>query len=235
MKPLYLFRHIECEGPGYLAEALARDNIPFELIAVDQNAPLPADTRDCSGLVFMGGPMSVNDPLPWIVAELDLIREGADRQLPVLGHCLGGQLISKALGGNVTANPVKEIGWHPVRKTRTAAASDWLGDIPDPANLFHWHGETFSIPAGATVILENDWCANQAFAVDNILALQCHVEMTAPMVREWASRYAHELREPSASVQDMEEITADLDARVAALQGVADSIYRRWLRPLLTG
>jgi GMP synthase-like glutamine amidotransferase len=233
MKPLYLFRHIECEGPGYLAEVLARDEIPFELIAVDRNAPLPADTRGCSGLVFMGGPMSVNDPLPWIEAELDLIREAADRQLPVLGHCLGGQLISKALGGEITANPVKEIGWHPVRKTRTTAAQDWLSHIPDPANLFHWHGETFSIPTGATVIMENDWCANQAFAVDNILALQCHVEMTAPMVREWASLYAHELREPSASVQGMEQITADLDARVAALQAVADSIYRRWLRPII--
>ena len=75
--------------------------------------------------------MSVNDPLPWIARELDLIREGADRQLPVLGHCLGGQLISKALGGEITANPVREIGWHPVRKTQTTTATDWLGGIPE--------------------------------------------------------------------------------------------------------
>ena len=233
MKPLYLFRHIECEGPGYLAEVLARYNIPFELYAVDREDPLPADTRDCSGLVFMGGPMSVNDPLPWIAQELDLIRESADRQLPILGHCLGGQLISKALGGEITANPVREIGWHPVRKTQTPAADDWLEDLPGEATLFHWHGETFSIPAGAGRILENDWCDNQAFVMDNILALQCHVEMTAPMVSEWASLYAHELSEPSASLQSAEQMTTDLESRVSDMQAVADKLYRRWLRPVL--
>ena len=233
MKPLYLFRHIECEGPGYLAEVLNGCGIPLEVYAIDRDAALPADTRGCSGLVFMGGPMSVNDPLPWIARELDLIREGADRQLPVLGHCLGGQLISKALGGEITANPVREIGWHPVRKTQTTTATDWLGDIPEKTTLFHWHGETFSIPAGAEVILENDWCANQAFAMDNILALQCHVEMTAPMVSEWASLYKDELREPSASVQSAAGMTTDLEARVSAMQAVADRLYRRWLRAVM--
>jgi len=233
MKPLYLFRHIECEGPGYLSDVLAADDIPFEVFAIDRDAALPADTRDCSGLVFMGGPMSVNDPLPWIAKELDLIREGAERQLPILGHCLGGQLISRALGGEITANPVREIGWHPVRKTLTQAAADWLGDIPEEVTLFHWHGETFSIPAGADVILENDWCAHQAFAMDNILALQCHVEMTAPMVSEWASLYEDELREPSASLQNAEQMTTDLETRVSDMQSVADRLYRRWLRPVL--
>ena len=235
MKPLYLFRHIECEGPGYLAEVLTRYDIPLELFAIDRNDPLPADTRNCSGLVFMGGPMSVNDPLPWIAKELDLIREGAGRQLPILGHCLGGQLISKALGGEITANPVREIGWHTVRKTRTQDAAGWLACIPEEPVLFHWHGETFSIPAGAEVILENDWCAHQAFAIDNILALQCHVEMTAPMVSEWASLYADELREPSASLQSAEQITTDLESRVSDMQAVADRLYQRWLQPLLSG
>ena len=233
MKPLYLFRHIECEGPGYLAEILTGCGIPFEVYAIDRDAALPADTRGCSGLVLMGGPMSVNDPLPWIAQELDLIREGADRQLPVLGHCLGGQLISKALGGEITANPVREIGWHPVRKTQTATATDWLDDIPAETTLFHWHGETFSIPPGAGVILESDWCANQAFAMDNILALQCHVEMTAPMVSEWAALYEHELGKPSASVQSAAQMTADLEARVSAMQAVADRLYRRWLTPII--
>ena len=231
MKPLYLFRHIECEGPGYLAGVLAEYDIPFELYAIDRDAALPADTRGCSGLVLMGGPMSVNDPLPWIAQELDLIREGADRQLPVLGQCLGGQLSSKALGGEITANPVREIGWHPVPKTQTA--TDWLDDIPAETTLFHWHGETFSIPPGAGVILESDWCANQAFVMDNILALQCHVEMTAPMVSEWAALYEHELGEPSASVQSAAQMTTDLEARVCAMQAVADRLYRRWLKPVL--
>jgi GMP synthase-like glutamine amidotransferase len=233
MKPLYLFRHIECEGPGYLAGVLSRHDLPCEVFAIDRDAPLPADTSGCSGLVLMGGPMSVNDPLPWIARELELIREAADRRLPVLGHCLGGQLISKALGGEITASAHREIGWHPVRKLPGAAADDWLAGMPDNANLFHWHGETFSLPAGAEPLLESDWCRNQAFALDNILALQCHVEVTAPMVREWASLYAHELETPSASVQSAAQMTTGLEARVSELQQAADALYRRWLQPLV--
>jgi GMP synthase-like glutamine amidotransferase len=233
MKPLYIFRHIECEGPGYLGEILARLGIPRRLIAVDRNEPLPSAIDGCAGLVFMGGPMSVNDPLPWIAGELELIRAAHARGLPVLGHCLGGQLISKALGGEVSANPVKEIGWHTVRKTRNETAERWLGGLPSRMELFHWHGETFSLPDDAECILESEHCPRQAFASGHTLALQCHVEMTAPMVLDWASRYRDELGAPSPAVQPAEAMTADLEERIAALQRIAEPLYRRWLRPLL--
>jgi GMP synthase-like glutamine amidotransferase len=233
MKPLYLFRHIKCEGPGYLSEVLERETVPFKLIAIDRNEDLPRNIDDCSGLVFMGGPMSVNDPLPWIEQELTLIRMAQSQAVPVLGHCLGGQLISKALGGEVTANPVKEIGWHPVRSSNNPTAQDWLGGLPGEPTLFHWHGETFSIPVGAEVILENDHCSHQAFAIGNTLALQCHVEMTAPMVREWSTLYADELDNPAASVQTAEQMTTGLEQRIAEAQQAADVLYLRWLKPLL--
>jgi GMP synthase-like glutamine amidotransferase len=233
MKPLYIFRHIECEGPGFLGDVLSRLAIPSRLIAIDRNDAIPASVDECSGLVFMGGPMSVNDPLPWISRELDLIRQAHARGLPVLGHCLGGQLISRALGGTVSANPVREIGWHPVRKLRNAAAEDWLGELPSRMELFHWHGETFSVPEHAECLLESEHCARQAFAADNTLALQCHVEMTAPMVREWASLYRGELDDPSPGVQSSQTLTENLEARIAALQGIAERLYRRWLKPLL--
>lgn len=233
MKPLYVFRHIECEGPGYLAEVLTRHAIPYRVIAIDRAEAVPADIDGCAGLVFMGGPMSVNDPLPWIEQELALIRSAADRRLPVLGHCLGGQLISKALGGVITRNPVREIGWHALSKADNAKAADWLDGLPHTMELFHWHGETFSIPAGAEVLLENNHCPHQAFALDNILALQCHVEMTAPMVHEWAGLYRDELEDDSPSVQTAPEMTASLDERIHAAQRVADHLYLRWLRPVL--
>lgn len=235
MKPLQIFRHIECEGPGYLAEVLAQHGVPWQLVAIDRDDPVPETTDGCSGLVFMGGPMSVNDDLAWIGRELDLIRQARDRNLPVLGHCLGGQLICKALCGEVSANPVREIGWQPVRKSGSNAAADWLGGLTDGVELFHWHGETFSIPAGAELLLENDWCAHQAFAIGNILALQCHVEMTAPMVGEWAELYKDELDDPSPAVQSATEINRDLEARITAMQAVAKPLYQRWLRPLLDG
>jgi len=232
MRPLYLFRHIACEGPGYLAEVLERHAVPWQLVSIDAGDPVPADVDNCSGLVFMGGPMSVNDPLPWIEQELALIRMAHARGMPVLGHCLGGQLICRALGGTVSANPTREIGWHPVRRTADPAAMHWLTGIPDGTRLFHWHGETFSIPAGAARILESDHCAHQAFASGNTLALQCHMEMTAPMVQEWAALYAHELDDPAPSVQTVAQMTANLEADIAAARQTADAIYRRWLEPL---
>ena len=233
MRPLTIFRHIGCEGPGYLAEVLERHAVPYRTIRIDQCEPVPASIDDTSGLVFMGGPMSVNDPLPWIEQELALIRRAQDSGLPVLGHCLGGQLISRALGGTISSNPVKEIGWHPVRNAGTPAAADWLRDIPGEPNLFHWHGEIFSIPEGASLILENDTCAHQAFTRGNTLALQCHVEMTAPMVSEWATLYRDELQAVSATVQSAEQMTTGLTSRISAAQQVADRLYQRWLEPVL--
>ena len=233
MRPLTVFRHISCEGPGYLAEVLDRQAIQYRLIKIDANEAVPDSIEDSAGLVFMGGPMSVNDSLPWIEQELALIRMAQDKGLPVLGHCLGGQLISRALGGKITANPVKEIGWHPVRSAGTAAADDWLRGIPAEPTLFHWHGETFSIPEGAELILENDNCAQQAFTMGNTLALQCHVEMTAPMVSEWAALYKDELQAVTATVQSEEQMTARLTDRISAAQQVADRLYQRWLAPII--
>ena len=232
MRPLTIFRHIACEGPGYLSEVLDSQSIPYRLVNIDQGEAVPGSLDDCSGLVFMGGPMSVNDSLPWIEQELSLIRMAQAQNMPVLGHCLGGQLICKALGGTVSANPVKEIGWHSVRKCNTPAAARWLAGLPDETALFHWHGETFSIPDGAEVILESEHCAHQAFALGNTLALQCHVEMLPPMVAEWAALYAHELQETSMTVQSAEQMTTNLSARIAEAQQVADVIYERWLSPL---
>jgi GMP synthase-like glutamine amidotransferase len=231
MKPLYIFRHINCEGPGYLSEVLAREKIPFRIIAIDQDEALPPHIDDCSGLVFMGGPMSVNDPLPWIEQELTLIRMAQAEGMPVLGHCLGGQLISKALGGEISKNPVTEIGWHPVRRSDNPTARDWLNGLQE-TTLFHWHGETFSIPDGAEVILENDHCSHQAFAIGNTLALQCHVEMTAPMVSEWSTLYKDELENPSPGVQTAQQMTEGLEQRITGAQQAADILYQRWLEPL---
>ena len=233
MKPLLVFRHIDCEGPGYFGTVLERYRIPWRLIRVDEGERIPSTLEGTSGLVFMGGPMSVNDSLPWIQDELALIRAAADRGLPVLGHCLGGQLISKALGGNVAANPVKEIGWHAVTRTDSAAATAWLNELPHKFDAFHWHGETFSLPAGAQPLLSSRFCRHQAFVLNNTLALQCHIEMTADMVREWAVRYRDETLRPDESVQSETQLTEHLEEKITKLHASADILYKRWLAALL--
>ena len=232
MKEILITRHEPHEGPGYLANYLDRHGLPHRLIRIDQDDPIPTSIDGHSGLVLMGGPMSVNDPLPWIPRLTKLIQQAVAADLPVLGHCLGGQLISKALGGVITKSPVKEIGWLNVKLVNDPGARHWLDGLPGEFEVFHWHGETFSIPAGATRILASRDCANQAFVIGKTLALQCHVEMTAGMVREWASAGADELAPSCATVQDAQTMTADLDARVQRLQAVADRIYDRWIEGL---
>jgi GMP synthase-like glutamine amidotransferase len=231
-KQILIFRHAPHEGPGYLAEYLDRYHLPHRLIRIDQGESLPTSLDGISGLVFMGGPMSVNDPLPWIPPVLQLIRTAVAADIPVLGHCLGGQLISKALGGVITRNPVKEIGWLPVTRVENPVAADWLDALPAQFEVFHWHGETFSIPPGATRVLASRDCANQAFVLGKTLAFQCHVEMTAELVREWARVSAGELSNVCATVQDPTTMTVNLEARVKGLQAIADIFYDRWTQGL---
>ena len=194
---------------------------------------MPKDARRFSGLAFMGGPMSVNDDLPWVMPALELVRDAARKDVPVLGHCLGGQLMAKALGGSVRASPVKEIGWGEVRVAQNGVAREWLGDL-ESFEAFHWHGETFSIPPGGTRVLENAHCANQAFALGKHLGMQCHVEMTEQLIGDWLRGGAREIEESRSSpgVQKPGQVRLDLEQRVAALHAVADRIYERWCEGL---
>jgi len=173
--------------------------------------------------------MSVNDPLPWIPSALELIRAAVATEIPVIGHCLGSQLMSKALGGTITQNPAKEIGWGEV--TATTSANDWLGNI-ERFEAFHWHGETFSLPAGALRILQSAYCANQAFVLGPHLGLQCHVEMTEAMIRLWNHQWAAESAVASASVQTPEQMYERMAERLTAMRIAADRLYARWIAGL---
>ncbi|MHB8622612.1 MAG: type 1 glutamine amidotransferase [Sulfuricaulis sp.] len=232
MQEILIFRHTPPEGPGYLEEYLNRRHLPHRLIRVDQNDPIPSSIDGVLGLVWLGGPMSVNDPLPWIPPVMKLIQQATAANLPVLGHCLGGQLISKALGGVVTKNPVKEIGWLPVSRVDGPVANRWLNNLPPSFDVFHWHGETFSIPPGATRILTSHKCTNQAFVIGKTLAFQCHIEMTSNMVREWIRAGTEELTPVCATVQNPTSMTAELDTRIKQLQSIADKFYDRWIQGL---
>jgi GMP synthase-like glutamine amidotransferase len=236
MKPVAIFRHAPSEGPGYFASYLERKEIPWQLVALDEGRKVPRSARAYSGLVFMGGPMSVNDELPWIVPALKLIADAVRQDVPVLGHCLGGQLIARAFGGEVRPAAVKEIGWGAVSVADNALARDWFGPVQG-FECFHWHGETFSIPPGGTRVLESPHCPNQAFALGRHFGLQCHVEMTEEMVRDWVRGGADEIERSrhSPGVQDPEEMQRDLARRVTALHAVAERIYHRWAEGISRG
>jgi GMP synthase-like glutamine amidotransferase len=236
MKPVAIFRTAPSEGPGYFATYLERRSIPWKMIALDEGAAVPRDPRPFAGLVFMGGPMSVNDELPWIAPALELVREAVRKDVPVLGQCLRGQLMSRAFGGTVRRNPVKEIGWGEVRVADNAVAREWLGDL-QAFMSFHWHGETFSIPPGATRLLESAHCANQAFALGVHLGMQCHVEMTEELIRAWVLGGEKEIKESEKSpgVQKPQEIEKDLARNLEALHEIANRLYDRWTKNLRRG
>ena len=234
MNPVLIFRHSPTEGPGYFTTFLDRHGIPWKLVRIDAGDAVPENLNGVSGVCLMGGPMSVNDELPWIPPLLALIRQAVAADIPVIGHCLGGQLMAKALGGTVGPNPTKEIGWGDVHITDTDAARPWLGDVTHPLPAFHWHGETFTLPPGATRILESAYCANQAYVLnDRHIGMQCHVEMTPELIASWCKSGAEEISASnSPSVQLAETIQADMATRTTQLHHVADKIYSRWIQGL---
>ena len=231
MKPVAIFRHARTEGAGFFSDFLNESGIAWQLFRVDEAESVPASSDSFSGLVFMGGPMSVNDDLSWIALALDLIRDAVSKEIPVLGHCLGGQLMAKALGAKVGRNRVREIGWGRVEVL--GDAEKWFGGMQD-FDAFHWHGETFEIPQGANRILASRWCDNQAFSYGPHLGLQCHVEMNREMVRQWCENGADEIAAHLGdSVQSVAAMQQDLDARIFQLNRVARRIYGAWVEKLV--
>ena len=206
------------------------------MIAIDEGQAVPATAEDYSGLCFMGGPMSVNDPLPWIASICALIGDAVRRNIPVIGHCLGGQLISKALGGHVTKNPVKEIGWGSAEATNDALAQHWLGKMAGASNtVFQWHGETFSLPPGASRLLANAYCANQMYVLGPHLGMQCHVEMTPEMIATWCAQWADEALSVAGqpSAQTPTEMLAQISDRLPAMRQLSEQLNSVWIKGLV--
>ncbi|MEO8386534.1 MAG: type 1 glutamine amidotransferase, partial [Betaproteobacteria bacterium] len=234
MKPVGIFRHSITEGPGYFATYLDHRKVPWRLLKLDEGEPVPADAGAFSGLSFMGGPMSVNDDLPWISPVLELIRSAVRADLPVIGHCLGGQLMSRALGGVVSRNPVKEIGWGRVDLLPGEESRRWLGDQTSFVS-FHWHGETFTIPPTAVRLAASAYCTNQMFSFGKHIGMQCHVEMTPELIATWCSDWSsegHALAQQTPSVQTPQEMLTAVNEKTTTLHRVAERIYGEWLKGL---
>jgi len=232
MNPVIICRYAPHEGPGYFATYLSRRRIPWRIVKIDEGEPLPA-VKEIAGLSMMGGPMSVNDELPWIGPMLAFIRECVASDVPVIGHCLGGQLLAKALGAPVTRNAVKEIGWGRIDVIDTPVSSSW--GPGEPFASYHWHGETFAIPERATRVWSSPYCPNQAFALGKHFGMQCHVEMTPEMIETWCETGADEIErnvDRSPAVQRQAQMRADLPSRLEALHRVADGVYDRWTEGL---
>ena len=179
-----IFQHVPNEPSGYIETVFHDRNIPFEYIRLYDTHEVPP-IRDVSHLVFMGGPMSVNDEdtYPWLKQEKELIRRSVKAGQKVLGVCLGAQLIASAHGARVYPF-LQETGWQPLK--RTTDASGILSSFPEQFHVFQLHGETFEIPFRGRLLAYGNNVRNQAFSYKNALGLQFHLEMTDSIVREWS-------------------------------------------------
>ena len=191
-------RHVPFEGLGHIQPILEERGFAIEFADLYRSDAQPPEAATAAGLIFMGGPMSVNDGLPYLEQEIEYIQRAANAGQPVLGVCLGAQLAAKALGARVYRNPVSEIGWFTVRPTSAAREDSLFRDFRDTETVFHWHGETFDLPASGTLLACSERCRNQAFRLGScIYGLQFHLEVTPEMIADWCQQDANcgDLRE----------------------------------------
>ena len=188
-------RNVSIESPGTFGEFLKRNGFAIDDIDLTRGEPCPATAEGYDVTLMMGGPMNVyeEDKYPFLADELRLLQSAAKKKQKVIGFCLGGQMIARALGAKVTKNPIKEIGWMPVTLTDEGKREPLLAGLPETLTVFQWHGDTFAIPKGAAHLARSEACANQAFRHGNMLALQFHPEVEEADVRGWSEEYLTEL------------------------------------------
>jgi GMP synthase-like glutamine amidotransferase len=232
MAPVLILQFMNDDAPAYLGTWLRRHHVDAAVCLAEGGPAFPSSIDGYSALALLGGSMSVNDDHAYLRVAERLIGQAMERGVPVLGHCLGGQLMARTLGAKVVASPAPEIGWQRIACEDVSQRRDWFG--PDAAHhVFHWHYEAFDLPAGAVSLASSPACLHQAFAIGPHLALQFHVEVDAAKVRLWLSQGEPaylEAQRRHDSVHGEQRVRDDTLRHLAAQQRLADRIYQRWLK-----
>lgn len=228
---VYIFQHVEYEGPGAILPYFEAKGHNVHIVRLYAGDPIPHED-DVDFAIMMGGPMSVLDETkyPHFVREKELCCDMVQLGKPILGICLGAQMIASAFGAAIKPNPEKEIGWFPV--TFTGDVAEEIG-LPSSLPVFHWHGETFDIPEAATSFASSEACKNQAFKLGSAIALQFHVEVTDDSMESMLKNGAEEIEACAGCkfVQNAAEIkkasAANMDKANKALVKILDFVLRK--------
>jgi GMP synthase-like glutamine amidotransferase len=202
MKNILIIKHISLEGPGTLGEYLDKNGISTYSVDLSGGDILPDFPQDYVGVVILGGPMNVyeEDKFPFLKDEQRFIQTVLSAEIPLLGICLGAQLIAKAAGARVYKAKSKEIGWYRLKLTPEGATDPLFKGFTDEFFVFQWHGDTFDVPESGKLLATSDGCPNQAFRYGKCAyGLQFHLEVTSSMIREWISAYDSEIEELAGS------------------------------------
>lgn len=219
-----VFRHIGMEHLGLIGPSLETAGIGYRYVDLHRDAGAQISVDAADGFIFMGGPMSVNDNLPYLRRELGIIASALAVGKPILGVCLGCQLIACALGVSIYPNAVKEIGWAPIHKTDAGRRDPLLSGLADSEPVLHWHGETFDLPAGATWLAYSENCSQQAFRYgSNVYGLQFHLEVTPEMIAEWS--------QAEVNRDDISLLTAPIDpyAYQERMYELSSQVFGGWV------
>ncbi|MBI3014867.1 MAG: type 1 glutamine amidotransferase [Candidatus Tectomicrobia bacterium] len=234
MRPLLILQHFWSETPGTFEEVFVQQAVPYRKMKLYEGEGLPVSLSPYSGLLLMGGPMGVHDEdqYPWLVEEDRILKEALAHEMPILGVCLGSQLIAKAAGGKVTAGPRKEIGWYTLQLTADATRDPLFMGFPRQFEAFEWHGDIFELPAGAFPLASSELYPYQAFRIGSrAYGLLFHLEITEAMVNQFCSLFSGELQEVKDYIQET-SILEDLPRRVSHLQVLARETFGRFCRLL---
>jgi len=223
--------HSETETAGLLRDMMKEKGLRLRDVHLSSGDGLPRSTGDLEGLIVMGGPMNVDDidTYPFLQEEVRLIEEVLAEKKPVLGICLGAQLIAKALGAKVYANKEKELGWHPVQLTKVGAKDPLFSGLPESFRVLQWHGDTFDLPKGAVHLARSEKCENQAFRWgDQTYALQFHLEVTPGMLRQWVGCREGKA-EVAAAGEDARALLRKSGSACLKLRPVAERVFSSYL------
>jgi len=228
-KHVSIIQHHPVEGLGLIADALNRAAIAPHYIRSFEGQPVPGEIGDAAGLIVMGGPQSVYEQakFPWLRQEMRLLEDALKRGKPVLGVCLGSQLLAAALGANVYPGRQKEIGWQRVTLTDFATRDALFVGEPSSLIGFHWHGDIFDLPRGATLLASSALTAHQAFRYGKSgYGLLFHLEVTLPQINTMVATFADELQ---AAGLNGSAIKLNSHAHLPALQKMGREVFAGWV------
>ena len=221
MSEVLVVQNTRTEGSGYLGELLANDGFTIHSVNA-KHEKLPE--KKYSLLVILGAPESANQYLPYLQAEQKLIKKTVDDDIPVLGICLGSQLIAKTFGGKVYRGPKKEIGFYHDLKIDTD--SKLFSGFTNPFTVFHWHGDTFDLPEGAIRLAHSENYQNQAFQINSAVGLQFHLEVNAEMVNLWLDKTREKLEQ--IPYIDPQKIRSDIDENISIVKNNMNNFYNNF-------